>query len=191
MSDGSGMFGFIDKMYFKPTEKGWLFKEPSIWPRRTYLVTDAQKMRLAKPVRWMNLVMLIVVIAAIEMQGLVSDRLHLSFWLGMALVTVSALVVFWIYVTLFVRPNLSGLMQTDERITFSDQFRMQATMLPKPLMLVWLVICLAFVAIGLWLSFIEGLDLKGAAAIGFFAIIGAYPAALLVVRNRRSKALKH
>lgn len=187
MSNGSGMFGFIDKMYFKPIDKGWLFKEPAVWPRRTYVVTDAQKMRLARPVRWMSLVMLIVVIAGIQMQGFVSDRLHLSSWLGMAIVTLSALVVFWIYVALFVRPNLSGLTQTDERITWSDQFQMQATMLPKPVMIVWLVICLAFVAVGLWLNFIDGLDLKGAAAIGFFAIIGGYPAALLVVRSRRPK----
>lgn len=190
MSAGSGMFGFIDNIYFKPTENGWLFKEPSVWPRRTYLLTGAQKMRLTAPVRWMNLVVLVIVIAGLQVQEFVSDRLHVSSWFGMTMIVVLAWITIWIYVALFIRPNLSGLTPTDERITWFDQFQMQATMLPMPLMIVWLVICLALVAVGLWISSIDGLDVKGAASIGFFAILGIYPAALLVARSR-SKALKH
>ena len=97
MNDRAGMFGFIDKMYFKPTERGWLFKEPALWRRRTYLLTDAQKMRLVRPVRWMSLVSLIIVIVAIQALDVVSDRFHVSFWLSMAMVVAGAMVLTWIY----------------------------------------------------------------------------------------------
>jgi uncharacterized membrane protein len=183
MRDGSRIFGFIDNLYFSHTEKGWLFKEPSVWPRRTYLLTDGQKMRLARPVRWMNFVMLIILIAGLQIQGLVTDWLHVSAWFGMAIVVVSAVIVFWIYVALFVRPKLSSLTPTNERITWSRQFKAQATGLSKPLIVVWLVVCLAFVGLGLWMSFIDGWDLKGVASIGFFVILGIYPAALLGTGN--------
>ena len=183
VSDRSGMFGFIDKMYFKPTDQGWLFKEPGLWRRKTYCVTDAQRMRLVKPVRWMTLVMIIVVIAGVEMQAFVSDSLHVSSWLAMATTVVLALVVFWIYLAVLFRPNLSGLQPTDDRITFSDQFRMQASGLPKPLVIVWLVGCLGFVILGLAISFIDGWHLENVLGIAFFATLGTYPAALLFFRR--------
>ena len=50
-------------------------------------------------------------------------------------------------------------------------------------MILWLVACLAFVALGLAVSVLDGWDLKGAAAIVIFAILALYPAALLVFRR--------
>jgi len=177
------MFGFIDNMYFKPTDKGWLFKEPGLWRRKTYCVTDAQRMRLIRPVRWMTVVMIAVVIVGIQLQDLVSNSFHMPSWLAMTTSVVLALIFFWIYLAVFFRPNLSELTPTDARITFSDQFHMQATGLPKWLMILWLVACLAFVALGLAVSVLDGWDLKGAAAIVIFAILALYPAALLVFRR--------
>ena len=185
MNDRAGMFGFIDKMYFKPTERGWLFKEPALWRRRTYLLTDAQKMRLVRPVRWMSLVSLIIVIVAIQALDVVSDRFHVSFWLSMAMVVAGAMVLTWIYLTLAFRPLLSGLTPTNERFTFSDQIRLQATGLPMALIIFWLVGCLAFVVLGSGLVFVDGWDWKDGAGIVFFATLGVYPAMLLVLRARK------
>jgi len=184
------MFGFIDKLYFKPAEEGWVFKEPALWRRKTYLLTDAEKMRMVGPVRWMSFVMAIIVIVAIEIQDFVSDRFHVSSGLALAAVIIVATAISWAYVAVFVRPHLSGLTATDERITFSDQLRMQAAALPRPLVIVWLVACMAFVAIGLGMSLLDGWDWKDAAGVALFAVFAAYPAALLVVRGRQSKALR-
>lgn len=177
------MFKFIDKMYFKPTDKGWLFKEPGLWRRRTYCVTDTQRMRLIRPVRWMTLVTIVVVLAGIQLQEFVSNRFHMSFWVSMTTSVVLALIVFWIYLTVFFRPNLSGLTPTDDRITFSDQFQMQAQGLPRWLVIVWLLICLGFVILGLAISFIEGWHLENVFGIAFFTMLGAYPAALMFFRR--------
>lgn len=190
MSERTGMFGFIDKLYFKPTDKGWVFKEPALWRRKTYLLSDAEKMRLVGPVRLMSIVIAIIVIVAIEIQDFVADRFHLSSGLTLAAVIIVAMAFSWAYVAVFVRPHLSGLTATDERITFSDQFRMQAAALPKPLVIVWLVACLAFVAVGLGISALDGWDWKDAAGVALFAVIGAYPAALLVMRGRQAKVLR-
>ena len=78
---------------------------------------------------------------------------------------------------------MSGLTPTDDRITFSDQFQMQAQGLPRWLVIVWLLICLGFVILGLAISFIEGWHLENVFGIAFFAMLGAYPAALLFFRR--------
>lgn len=187
MNDGAGMFGFIDKMYFKPTEKGWLFKEPALWRRRTYLLTDAEKMRLVKPVRWLSLVSLIIVIAGIQAQDVVSDRFHVSAALAVAAIIAVAMALFWIYTTVAFRPLLSGLTPTNERITFWDQVRMQAAAIPVSLIIVWLACCLAFVVLGSGLAFADGWDWKDGAGIAFFAIVGVYPVMLLVLRARHNQ----
>ena len=118
VSERSGMFGFIDNMYFKPTDKGWLFKEPGLWRRKTYCVTDAQRMRLIRPVRWMTVVMIAVVIVGFQLQDLVSNSFHMPSWLAMTTSVVLALIFFWIYLAVFFRPNLSELTPTDARISF-------------------------------------------------------------------------
>lgn len=190
MNDRSGIFGFIDKLNFKPTDKGWVYKEPALWRRKTYLLSDAEKMRLVRPVRLMSIVMAIIVMVAIGIQDFVSDRFSVSPTLTLAVVTIVAMVISWTYVAIFMRPHLSGLTATDERITFFDQIRMQAAALPRPLVIVWLVACLAFVAVGLGMTILDGWDWKDAAGVALFAVFAAYPAALLVVRGRQAKVLR-
>ena len=183
MEDRPKMLGFIDKMYFKPTDKGWLFREPGLWRRRTFRVTDAQRMRLIRPMRWMTLVTIVVVIAGIQLQDFVSSRFRVSSWLSITTSVVLALIFFWIYLAVFFRPKLSGLTPTDDRITFSDQFRMQAKELPGWLVIVWLLSCSGFVILGLAISFIEGWHWEDFFGIAFFTMLGTYPAALLFFRR--------
>jgi hypothetical protein len=188
MDDRREMFGFIDRIYFKPTDNGWLFKEPAFWRRRTFLLTDSEKMRLVRPMRWLSLVSLILIIVAIEAQDFLSDRFHISFGWGMAVAVVLATVAAWSYVNVVLRPLLSGLTPTTERITFLDQFRMQAAALPVPLMTVWLIAALGFVILGLGIFFHGSWNWEDAIGIALFATIAVYPAALLVVRARQSRA---
>jgi hypothetical protein len=175
--------GFIDKLYFKPTDKGWLFKEPGFWKRRTYCLTDAQRMQLLGPVRWMTLVTIVVVVAGIQLPHIASDRLHVPPWLAMTTSIVLVLIVFWIYLAGFFRPKLSGLTPTDDRITFSDQFQMQAKGLPRGLVILFLLCCLGFVILGLAMSFVDGWHFETAFSIAFFSMLGAYPVALLFLRR--------
>ena len=184
MSNRPGMFGFIDRMYFKPTEKGWLFKEPALWRRRTYLLTDTEKMRLVGPVRWMSFAALVLIVAGIQAQDFVADHLHVPSILAAVAIAAAAMTGFWIYTAVFFHPLLSGLMPTNERITFSDQMRMQAIGLPMSVMIVWLVACLTFVILGSGVAFLDGWDWKDAAGIALFAILGVYPVMLLVLRAR-------
>lgn len=190
MSEGSGMFVFIDKTYFKPTAEGWLFKEPGIWPRRTYRLTDAQKAGLVKPVRWMLVVIFTLTVAILQTRDLLSDSLSFSPWLSLAIAVIAGMIVLWIYVAVFIRPVLSDLTPTDERITFGDQVRMQAAALPKALIIVWLTLFLVVVILGVGMGFVDGWDLEDVGVIAFCAIMSLYPAVLLVIRSRQSNALR-
>ena len=62
MSKFGLILGGLEEISFKRAQDGWVFRSPSIWPRRTYLVTDAKKAAPVKPLRRMLMVQFVMII---------------------------------------------------------------------------------------------------------------------------------
>lgn len=129
---GQGLSSGMVESFFKPGPEGWLFAVPLVWPRRTYLVTDEQKASLFGPLRriWWTQT-LTSIVAAIGLLTFLEDQPALT----QVIVIGSAMVVIFIlssvYAALMIRPLLVGIPATNERISFSDQFKARAVALPK------------------------------------------------------------
>lgn len=189
-------FGWIaggwDEMSFKRAPDGWLFSLPFIWSRRTYLVTDAQRELLALPLRrtmwgvFLSVILLIVVMAQI---GSVGQNYHApEYWVAYALLGGVIMVLAWAYVTIATRPLLTQLVPTQQRITYADRFRRQATLLPTALIIVGGLFSFAFFALGVAASLTSRWDLSLIFGSAFFGILTAYWVVLFIVKRSMQHA---
>jgi hypothetical protein len=129
----------LEEAQFKRVPEGWLFTTPSPWvfaPRRTYLVTDAQKPALAARVRrarYLRLIlmipMMLVLVAVFVRYPTLLNARSVATWLGF----VAFIVVFTVIITLSdhlcVRPLLHDLPRSVQKIGFADMMRRQSAAL--------------------------------------------------------------
>ncbi len=185
MSKFGWVLGGLEELSFKRAHDGWLFTSPTIWPRRTYLVTDAQKAKLVGPLRWMLALqfVLIIVIVFVAM-SLAQNYAPSTRWLIIGLALVVGTFLSWLSWAFAIRPLVSGLVPTDERITFSDRFKRQATIFPKAVIIVMLLGSLVLFAGGVAVSLHGARDLTDIAGAMFFGILTVYWIALFVAKQR-------
>src|SRR5882672_1562256 len=120
----------LEEAHFKRVPEGWLFTTASPWifaPRRTYLVSDAQKPALAARVRRGRYVRLILLIPMMLLLG--AALMMVPSWLRARSLELWALlggfvVVFTIVIIgsdyLNVRPLLRDLPCSSQKVTFGD-----------------------------------------------------------------------
>ncbi len=185
MSKFGWILGGLEEISFKRAQDGWVFRSPSIWPRRTYLVTDAQKANLVGPLRRMLAVqfVLIIVIVFVSM-NLAENYEPLTRWLIFGIALVAGTFLSWLYWAFAIRPLVSGLVPTDERITFSDRFKRQATIFPKAVIIVMLLGSLVLFSGSVAVSLHGARDLIDITGAAFFGILSVYWIALFVVKQR-------
>jgi len=178
---GDGM----EEFSFKRRPEGWLFAAPTPWPRRRYIVTDEQKAQLAKPLRWMRrLQMLVILVAAFFLTGLGENHSSLVEWLALGALMVAMLILSAIYVALAIRPLLAGLTPTTERISRSDRFATEATIYSKGRIITFLVISLVLFAVSLLRGFTSGWDSFAILGVVLFAAMSVYFVALFIAKQR-------
>lgn len=185
MSKFGWVLGGVEELSFKRAHDGWLFTSPTVWPRRTYLVTDAQKANLVGALRRMLAVQLVLIFVAVFGATTLAENYEpLTRWLVFGIAAVAATFLSWLYWAFSIRPLVAGLAPTDERITFSDRFKRQATIFPKAVIIVMLLGSLVLFAGGVAVSLHGAWDLMDVAGIVFFGILSVYWIALFVAKQR-------
>ncbi len=185
MSKFGWVLGGLEELSFKRAHDGWLFTSRTVWPRRTYLVTDAQKANLVGPLRRMLAVQFVLIIVfVIIATNLAANYEPSTRWLIFGVTMVAATFLSWLYWAFAIRPLVSGLVPTDERITFSDRFKRQATIFPKAVIIVMLLGSLVLFAGGVAVSLHGARDLMDIAGAMFFGILSVYWIALFVAKQR-------
>lgn len=185
MSKFGWVLGGVEELSFKRAHDGWLFRSPTAWPRQTYLVTDAQKAKLVGPLRRMLAVQLVLIfVVAFGAPTLTENYETLTRWLVFGIVLVAFTFLSWLYWAFAIRPLVAGLAPTDERITFSDRFKRQATIFPKAVIIIMLLGSLVLFAGGVVISLHGAWDLMDVACIVFFGILSVYWVALFVTKQR-------
>lgn len=185
MSKFSWVLGGVEELSFKRAHDGWLFTSQTVWPRRTYLVTDAQKANLVGPLRRMLAVQFVLIIVVVFASMNLAENYEPSTrWLVLGIALVAGTFLSWLYWAFAIRPLVAGLVPTDERITFSDRFKRQATIFPKAVIIVMLLGSLVLFAGGVAVSLHGAWDLMDVAGIVFFGILSVYWVALFVTKQR-------
>ena len=188
MSKFGWILGGWDEISFKRVPDGWLFAPPSVWPRRTYLVTDEQKAGLGNALRRMMWVQFVVVLVVCLVLGtLLEGRDRLTYWLAYGAATVAMMALSWAYMTIVLRPLLGGLAPTQEHITFADRFTRQAVAMPKAIIIIMALISLMLFAGGalVWLQAKWNAQMIGGMVL--FGILSLYWIALLVAKQRAKR----
>lgn len=179
------VFGGVEELSFKRAHDGWLFTSPTMWPRRTYQVTDAQKAELVGPLRRMLAVQFVLIIVIVFVALSLAENYGASTrWLIIGMALVAGALLSWLNWALAIRPLVSGLAPTDERITFSDRFKRQAAIFPKALIVVMLLGSLVLFGGGVAVSLHGARDLMDIAGAAFFGILTVYWIALFVAKQR-------
>lgn len=180
------IFG-LDEMAFKRSGDGWLFTAPGFWFwRRTYRMTDEQKAKLVGPLRRMWWFQLVAIMVAVFIGFQLQDYyLPSANWLGVPIAILALMIAFWVYVAVAIRPLLSDLTPSEERITFSDRFEWQAKTYPVALIIAMFLTCLMFVAAGIAVAILGEWSLTDILAMAFFGILAVYWAALLRMKRRQ------
>jgi hypothetical protein len=175
----------VEEALFKPAATGWIFSAPNPWtfaPRRSYLVDDVQKADLALRVRrgrYLRLLALIPIFALQVPMFLLFPFLlrapSVGTWLLLALFVVFITVAMNLCDYLAVRPLLTGLPRTAERISLVEMYARQArSMSIKALATVTVIETLACALMfGDWLLSPRHSPhtLVGAACLGTMAIL--------------------
>jgi hypothetical protein len=185
MSKFGWVLGGVEELSFKRAHDGWLFTSPTVWPRRTYLLTDAQKANLVGPLHRMLAVQLVLIFVTVfGAMTLAENYETLNRWLVFGIAPVAVTFLSWLYWALAIRPLVAGLAPTDERITFSDRFKRQATIFPKGFIIIMLLGSLVLFAAGVAVLLHGALDLMEVAGIVFFGMLSVYWIALFVAKQR-------
>ncbi len=108
MSKFEWILGGLKEISFKRAQDGWVFRSPSIWPRRTYLMTDAQKVALVKPLRRMLMVQFGMIIVLVVVSNLTANYEPWTRWLVFGIATVVLIFLSWLYVVFALRPQSAG-----------------------------------------------------------------------------------
>lgn len=187
---GQGLSSGMVESFFKRRPEGWLFAMPLVWPRRTYLVTDEQKASLVGPLRRMWWTQILTgIVAVIGLLTFLEDQPALT----QVIVVGSAMVVFFIlqsgYAALMIRPLLVGIPATDERISFSDQFKARAVALPKVFLIGGAVISLLFFVVGLALALGGETDLATILSTVFFGVLTLFYIGFYFARQRANRQM--
>ena len=192
----------LEEAQFKRVPEGWLFTTASPWvfaPRRTYLVTDAQKPAIAARVRrgrYARLIlmipMLLLLVAIFIMYPSLLDASSLATWL----VLVGYIIVFTIIITvsdyLAVRSLLRGLPRSSQKVSFAEMMRRQS----ETLSVKALAIFIAIFVIAAGASAIEALtSVRGnpfstVGAVGFTLFAIAFLAMLVIKLRAKSASSK-
>lgn len=185
MSKFGWVLGGMEELSFKRAHDGWLFTSPTMWPRRTYQVTDAQKAALVGPLRRMLAVQFVLIIVIVfAAMSLAENSQPSTRWLIIGAALIAGTLLSWLCWAVAIRPVVSSLVPTDERITFSDRFKRQATIFPKALIVVMLLGSLVLFAGGVAVSLHGARNLTDVAGATFFGILSAYWIALFVAKQR-------
>jgi hypothetical protein len=121
---------------FKPTADGWIFSAPNPWTfarRRSYFVTSAQKVELARRVRrsmYLRLLTVIPLIAVTATTLILFPSLmrpaSVAAWLSLALLMVLATVAINLSDYLAIRSSLTELPRATGRISLLEMYSRQA-----------------------------------------------------------------
>jgi hypothetical protein len=135
----------LEEAQFKRVPEGWLFTTVSPWifaPRRTYLVSDAQKPALAKRVRRGRYLRLVVILALMALMavGIIMNPAVLmmakTFSLTGAIVFASFVVLTVAAITLCdylnIRPLIGDLPRSSRKIGHADMMQSQAQSMSAP-----------------------------------------------------------
>jgi hypothetical protein len=187
---GQGLSSGMVESFFKRRPEGWLFAMPLVWPRRTYLVTDKQKASLVGPLRRMWWTQISTgIVAVIGLLTFLEDQPALT----QVIVVGSAMVVVFIlqsvYAALMIRPLLVGIPTTNERISFSDQFKARAVALPKVFLIGGAVISLLFFVVGLALALGAETDLATILSTVFFGVLTLLYIGFYFARQRANRQM--
>jgi len=184
MSKIGWILGGRDEISFKRVNDGWLFAPP-VWPRRTYLVTDAQKAGLSKPLRrlmWMQLGAIAVV--CFVLSAFLAGRDQMTYWVGFGSAALVMMALSWAYSAVVMRPLLIGLVPTQERITFADRFQRQAEAIPNAVIIIMGLLSLMLFVAGALVSLKAKLDLQMICGMVVFGILSLYWIALFAAKRK-------
>jgi hypothetical protein len=121
----------VEGQYFKAVPEGWLLGAPRPWltfgPRPTYLVTDAQRARVAARIRLSRYVRLLLAIPLVVTTPLWMDLVRgLSLLDNTLLVLGLYLLVVHLLEHLMIRRLLADLPRAEEQMTTADMLRQQS-----------------------------------------------------------------
>lgn len=185
MSKLGWLLGGWDELCFKRVPDGWLFAAPSIWPRRTYRVTDEQKAELSKPLRRMMRVQLAAIVVICFVLGTVLEgRDGFIYWLSFGVACVVMMALSWAYTSISMRPLLSGLVPTQEHITFADRFKLQAAAVPTAVIIIMALFSLVLFAGGVFVWLKGKLDAQMIVGMVTFGALSLYWLALFVAKQK-------
>jgi hypothetical protein len=135
----------LEEAQFKRVPEGWLFTTASPWifaPRRTYLISDAQKPALAERVRrgrYLRLVVILLLMALMAVGIIMNPAVLMlvkTFSLTGAIVFASFVVLTVAAITvcdyLNIRPLIGGLPRSSRKIGHADMMQSQAQAMSAP-----------------------------------------------------------
>jgi hypothetical protein len=183
MSKIGWVLGAWDEVSFKQVNDGWLFAPPSVWPRRKYLVTDAQKAELSKPLRRMMWMQLGAIAVVCFLMGVFLDgRDRVTYWAGFGSAAILMIVLSWACSVVVMRPLLNGLVPTQEKITFADRFKRQAEAIPNTVIIIMGLFSLMLFAAGALVSLKAKLNVQMIFGMVVFGILSLYWVALFAAK---------
>jgi hypothetical protein len=183
----------LEEAQFKRVPEGWLFTTPNPWvfaPRRTYLVTDAQKPAIAAAVRRGRYVRLIVIVPTVLLLVAVffmyPSLLNASSpvtWLAFGAFIVAFTYIITIGDHLAVRPLLHGLPRSSQKISFGDMMARQSQMMSVRALVIFIAIFVAAAAAGT-IEILTSVHASPFSAVGAvaFALFAVLFLAMLVIR---------
>ncbi len=185
-------FGWVpgwDKTSFQPAPGGgWLFSTPSVWPRRTYLVTDEQKERLAGPIRrlmWIQMAVTAGVCAILLTAQAGSDST--TRWLTLCVAAVALTLLSSVHTAVALRPYLDGLTRTQSRVGFADRFKRQVAIMPAAVVIVLALVSFALFAMSAYMALGAKWDWTLIAGTAIFGSMTLYSVAILVAKQRANR----
>jgi hypothetical protein len=192
----------LEEAQFKRVPEGWLFSTASPWifaPRRTYLVSDAQKPAIAERVRrgrYLRLVVILLLMALMAV-GIIMNPVVLmlvkTFSLTGAIVFASFVVLTVAAITvsdyLNVKPLIGDLPRSSRRIGHADMMQSQAQAMSAPAIAIFASLFVVATAGKTYEAFtsVSGNWMAGVAAACFAPFALVFISMLVVkLRNRHA-----
>lgn len=174
----------LEEAQFKRVPEGWLFTTANPWvfaPRRTYLVTDAQKPALAARVRrarYARLIlmipMLLLLVAAFVMYPSLLNPHSIATWVAFGVFIIAFTIIITLSDHLAVRPLLRDLPRSSQKIGLGDMMRRQSEALSVKALAI-------FTAIFVIAAIVNAIEALTSVHASPFATISAFAFALFAI----------